>query len=33
MRIQLQWEEDSRKVAFFLQGKGKALTDKKGNLQ
>jgi hypothetical protein len=30
-RIQIQWEEDSRKVADFLQGKGEARMDKKGN--
>jgi hypothetical protein len=30
-RIQLQWEEDSRKVADFLQGNSETLTDKKEN--
>jgi hypothetical protein len=30
-RIQLQWEEDSRKVAGFLWGNSEALMDKKGN--
>ena len=30
-RVQLQWEEDSRTVEDFLQGRGEPLKDKKGN--
>jgi hypothetical protein len=30
-RVQLQWEDDSRTVENFLQGRGEPLKDKKGN--